>query len=81
MIYFHRKGQIRFKPLQAENLAIDGWVKYMKTKLELLGLGNLMGNIYKVITGEISKEKYQSKHFFFRNKELIATYKISFTIT
>ena len=68
MIYFHRKGQIRFKPLQAENLAIDGWVKYMKTKLELLGLGNLMGNIYKVITGEISKEKYQSKHFFFQKQ-------------
>ena len=31
----------------------DGWVKYMKSKLEFLGLGNLVGNIYKVIKGEI----------------------------
>ena len=36
----------------------------MKTKLELFGLGNLMGDIYKVISGEISKEKYHSKHNF-----------------
>ena len=34
------------KTFQQENQAIDGWVKYMKTKLELLGLGSLMGNIY-----------------------------------
>ena len=33
-----------FKAFHEENLAIDEWVKYMKTKLELLGLGNLMGN-------------------------------------
>ena len=37
---------------------------YMKTKLELLVLSNLMGNIYKVISGEISKEKYRSKQVF-----------------
>ena len=36
---------------------------YMKTKLELLVLSNLMGNIYKV-SGEISKEKYRSKQVF-----------------
>ena len=37
----------------------------MKTKLEVLGLGNVMGKIYKVISWEILKEKYWSKHFFF----------------
>ena len=29
----------------------------MKTKLEVLGLGNVMGKIYKVISWEIFKEK------------------------
>ena len=38
----------------------------MKTKLELLGLGNFMVNIYKVISREISKEKDRSKHKFFQ---------------
>ena len=42
-----------FKSFQEENLAIDGRVKYMKTKLELLGLDYLMVNIYLVISGEI----------------------------
>ena len=60
---FIEKERYVFKDFQEENHAIDGWVKYMKTKLELLGLGNLMGNIYKVINGEISKEKYLSKVF------------------
>ena len=36
-----------------------------------------MENIYEVISGEISKEKYRSKHIFLRNEELIATYKIN----
>ena len=38
----------------------------MKTKLELLGLGNFMVNIYKVTSREISKEKDRSKHKFFQ---------------
>ena len=50
----------------------------METKLELLGLGNLIGNIYKVISGEISKEKDRSKHFF-RIEQLNAINKINFT--
>ena len=33
-----------------------------------LGLGNFMGNMYKVISGEISKEKYRSKHKFFQKR-------------
>ena len=45
----------------------------MKTKLGLLGLGNFMVNIYKMISREISKEKDHSKHKFFRNEQLIAT--------
>ena len=54
-----------FKAFQEENLAIRDWVKYMKTKLELLGLGNVTGNIYRVVSVEISKEIYQSEHNFF----------------
>ena len=42
----------------------------MKTKLELLGLGNLMGNIYKVINREISKETYRSRHKFFQKRAI-----------
>ena len=37
----------------------------METKLELLGLSNPMGNIHKAANGEISEEKYHSKHTFF----------------
>ena len=47
------KDRYVFKSFKKENLAIDGWVKYMKTKLEFLGLGNLLVNIYKVISGQI----------------------------
>ena len=36
----------------------------METKQELLGLDNLMGNIYQVISGEMSREKDRSKHIF-----------------
>ena len=43
---FIEKERYVSKTFQQENQAIDGWVKYMKTKLELLGLGSLMGNIY-----------------------------------
>ena len=71
-----------FKAFQEENLAIDEWVKYMKTKeyLEYLELGSFMGNIYKVVNGEISKEKYSLKNIFFcRNEQLIVTCKINFT--
>ena len=54
---FIEKERYVFKAFQEENQAIDGWVKYMKTKMELLVLGNLIENIYKVTNGEISKEK------------------------
>ena len=43
---------------------MNGWVKYTKTKLELLVLGNLMGNKHNGINGEISKGKYRSKEVF-----------------
>ena len=64
---FIEKERYVSKAFQEENQAIAGWVKYMKTKLEL-GLGNLMGNIYKVINGEISKGKYRSKDKFFQKR-------------
>ena len=51
---FIGKERYAFKAFQEGNLVIDAWLKYMKTKLDHLGLGNLMGNIYKIISGEIS---------------------------
>ena len=63
-IVFIEKDRYVFKAFQKENQAINLWVKCMKTKLELLVLSNLMGNIYKVISGKISKEKYRSKQVF-----------------
>ena len=65
---FIEKERYVSKAFQEENQAIDGWVKYMKTILELFWLGNLMGNICKVINGEIPKEKYRSKHKFFQKR-------------
>ena len=44
---FIEKERYVSRLFQAENQAIDGWVKDMKTKLELTG------NMYKVISGEI----------------------------
>ena len=58
------------KAFQEEHQAIDGWVKYMETKLKLLGLGNLTGNKYKVMSGEqiYEKERYLNlKSFEVRN--------------
>ena len=39
--------------------------KLYENKTGAFGLGNLMGNIYKVINGEISEEKHWLKHKFF----------------
>ena len=49
---FIEKERYVSKAFQEENQTIDEWVKYMTIKLELLGLGNLMENIYKGISGE-----------------------------
>ena len=48
--YLIKKGRYVFKACQEKNLAIDRQVKYMKIKLELFRLGNLMGNIYKKVS-------------------------------
>ena len=52
-----------------------------KNKLELLGLGNFMGNVYKVISGEILNENAGQNKMFSRNEQIIATCKINFTST
>ena len=65
---FIEKDRYVFKAFEEENLIPDGWVTIMKTKLELLGLGNLKDNIFKVLRGEISKENYRSKHNFFQKR-------------
>ena len=56
----------------------------MKTKLELLEhgclvLGNLMGNIYKLVSWEILEEN--SGQIKFRYEQLIVTYQLNFTTT
>ena len=48
---FIEKNRYVFKAFQEEDLALDGWVKYMKTKLELLWFQVV--NIDKVVSGEI----------------------------
>ena len=40
----------------------------------------IMKNIYKLVSEEILKEIYRSKHIFFKNKQLIATYKMTIKI-
>ena len=37
----------------------------------------IMKNIYKLVSEEILKEIYRSKYIFFKNKQLIATYKMT----
>ena len=59
-------------------------LKHMKTKLELLEhgclvLGNLMGNIYKLVSWEILEENSGQNKF--RYEQLIVTYKLNFTTT
>ena len=65
--FIEKEGYVS-EALQEENQVTHGWVKYMKTKLELLELGNFMGNIYDVINEETSKEKYWSKHNFYQKQ-------------
>ena len=52
---FIEKNVQVLKVSQEENLVIDEQIKYMKTVLKFLRLGNLMRNIYKVVCEEISK--------------------------
>ena len=47
---------------------IDGYVKHMKTNLELLGLNNLIQNVYRVFKGKISKENHKFEKKFLRNE-------------
>ena len=61
---FIKEDIYAFKAFQEKNLAIDGWVNCMKTKLELLGLGNLMANIYKVMGKSRKKNTGQNMIFF-----------------
>lgn len=65
---FIQKDRYVFKAFEEENLIPNGWVTHLKTKLDLLGLGNLIINIFKVVSGDISKENYQSKHNFFQKR-------------
>ena len=53
---YKKKNKYVFEVFEEENLITDGWVTNRKTKLEVLGLGNLIENIFKVISGDIPKK-------------------------
>ena len=54
-----------FKAFKEDDFDTKGWVHNLKYLPDMLGLGNLRQNIYKIIKGLIPKE-YKSKHKFFR---------------
>ena len=45
-------------------MGIYGYMKHMKTKLELLGLDNLIWNIYTALNGKISKGEHKLRESF-----------------
>ena len=45
-----------------------GWVQNLKNILDMLGLSNLMQNIFKIINGVIPIEQYKKKHKFFKKR-------------
>ena len=47
---------------------IDGYVKHMKTNLELLELDNLIQNVYRVLNWKISEENHKFEKKFLRNE-------------
>ena len=51
-----------------EEFDTKGWVQNLKSLLDMLGLGNLRQNIYKIINGSIPKEEYKSKHKFLKKR-------------
>ena len=54
-----------FKAFKEEEFYTKEWVQNLKSILDMLGLGNLQQNIYKIINGIMSKEDYKSKNRFF----------------
>ena len=51
-----------------EEFDTKGWVQDLKSLLDMPGLVNLRQNVYKIIDGIIPKEKYRSKHKFFKKR-------------
>ena len=65
---FIETNRYLLKAFKEEKFDTKGWVQNLKSLLDMLGLGNLRQNIYKIITGIIHKEEYESKHKFFKKR-------------
>ena len=82
---FIEKDRYIFKAFQEANSDYKWMGKTYENKtgdfVAVSSYGKYMGNMHEVKSGKIFKEKHRSKMSFFRNKQLIATYKISFTNT
>ena len=63
---FIETNKYLFKAFKEEEFDTKGWVQKLKSVLDMLGLGNLQQNIYKIINRIIPKDKYESKHMLFK---------------
>ena len=62
---FIETNRYLFKAFKEDDFDTKGWINNLKYLPDMLGLGNLRQNIYKIIKGLIPKE-YKSEHKFFR---------------
>ena len=65
---FIKANRYLFKAFKEEEFDTKGWVQNLKFLLDMLGLGNLRQNTYKIINGIIPEEEYKSKHKFFKKR-------------
>ena len=65
---FIERNRYLFKAFEEDKFDTKGWVQNLKSSLDMLGLGNLQQNIYKIINGTIPKEEYKNKHKFFKKR-------------
>ena len=65
---FIETNRFLFKAFMEDELDKKGWVQNMKNILDMMGLSNLMKNIFEVINGVIPKEQYKTKHNFFKKR-------------
>ena len=71
--YFHRfpfieTNRYLFKTFTEEEFVTKGWVQNLKSSHDMLGLGNLQRNTYKIINVTTPTEEYKSKHKFFKKR-------------
>ena len=65
---FIETNRYLFKAFKEEEFDTKGWVQNLKSLLDMLGLGNLQQNIYKILNGIIPKGEYKNKHKFLKKR-------------